>query len=519
MGAEGRAVGAAVPAGVLVARCTAGGAVTVGPGFVGAGAAGAAGAGSRLRGETARWTDRAGAGFAGAAGACGVAGVCAAVEVGVMLVAVGFAGVAGVAGVPSCLRGGTARWTGWTGAVAGAGFAGAAGVCGVAGACVVFAGFAVAVAVAVGFVGVGVDARDAVRGSFGVADCRWGMARCTRRSVTGGAGSAGVAGGVVPPGLSCSYADRWTGGAGTPVAVAVAVTAVVAAVVEGIGVAGGAGGAAGAGSLAVGGVLPSVFLARAVAGADPVGAVGAAGRRAGRRRCSVAGVDRVRGVGGAVVGRAGAGDTRMPRTGAEAAANGWAWRAGMAPGEAAGAADRGLAGAGEVTGVVRGAAARCTGGTTGTTGTADAVDRDGPAADDEVRGAGARCTMGAEGAEGAVGIPGIPGSPGSPGSAARGGVAADCGTGRPGRGEVEGEGEVELGCAGGKLLVRPPPEAASRTVWERRLVMKDGFCQVASRPPNPASATPAAAVAATARWMGGIPGHAAGATGRAGSPP
>lgn len=41
--------------------------------------------------------------------------------------------------------------------------------------------------------------------------------------------------------------------------------------------------------------------------------------------------------------------------------------------------------------------------------------------------------------------------------------------------------------------------------------MKEGFCQVASRPPKPESATPAVPVT-VARWMGGSADQAAGTT-------
>ncbi|WP_255948534.1 hypothetical protein [Streptomyces odontomachi] len=52
-----------------------------------------------------------------------------------------------------------------------------------------------------------------------------------------------------------------------------------------------------------------------------------------------------------------------------------------------------------------------------------------------------------------------------------------------------------------------PPRAASRTVCGT-VPVKDGFCQVASRLPKPASATPEAPPV-TARWMGGIVDQAA----------
>ncbi|WP_404190226.1 hypothetical protein [Streptomyces tauricus] len=47
-----------------------------------------------------------------------------------------------------------------------------------------------------------------------------------------------------------------------------------------------------------------------------------------------------------------------------------------------------------------------------------------------------------------------------------------------------------------------PPGAPSRTAWDRAPV-REGFCQVLSRPPNPESATPVRPRAA--RWIGGSP--------------
>ncbi|MEV1065170.1 hypothetical protein [Streptomyces sp. NPDC050263] len=43
------------------------------------------------------------------------------------------------------------------------------------------------------------------------------------------------------------------------------------------------------------------------------------------------------------------------------------------------------------------------------------------------------------------------------------------------------------------------------------MAVKEGFCQVASRPPKPASATPESPPAAV-RWMGGSDGQAAATT-------
>ncbi|MBW8798021.1 MAG: hypothetical protein JF597_31890 [Streptomyces sp.] len=63
---------------------------------------------------------------------------------------------------------------------------------------------------------------------------------------------------------------------------------------------------------------------------------------------------------------------------------------------------------------------------------------------------------------------------------------------------------------------RPPParralDSPSRTACER-VPMNDGFCQVGSRPPNPASAT--GPPGPSARWIGGSPDQAAATTGR-----
>ncbi|MFJ3913771.1 MULTISPECIES: hypothetical protein [Streptomyces] len=59
------------------------------------------------------------------------------------------------------------------------------------------------------------------------------------------------------------------------------------------------------------------------------------------------------------------------------------------------------------------------------------------------------------------------------------------------------------------------PAAGSRTAGEDALV-NEGSCQVVSRPPNPASATPAGPLPAVRR-SGGRPGQAATATGEAGA--
>ncbi|WP_329525070.1 hypothetical protein [Streptomyces sp. NBC_01462] len=82
--------------------------------------------------------------------------------------------------------------------------------------------------------------------------------------------------------------------------------------------------------------------------------------------------------------------------------------------------------------------------------------------------------------------------------------------------ESEGSSRPEAGSAGVASTPRTrPPGAPSSTAWES-VPVKDGFCQVVSRPPNPESATePRPAVA---RWMGGSEGQAAGRTARAPPP-
>lgn len=165
-------------------------------------------------------------------------------------------------------------------------------------------------------------------------------------------------------------------------------------------------------------------------------------------------------------------------------------RAGKA-GAAGGAT--GSAGRGRTTG---------TAGPTGAAGTGESAGYVGAAARSDGRGAAVPYAQGAEaGAEvGAGARPGVAGAVrrscvGRGGAATRSGSAA-------------GDGVVP------RLLIRPPGPASS-TVWAR-VPMKEGFCQVASRPPNPESATPAGP-ASVARWMGGSDGQAAGTT-RAAAP-
>ncbi|WP_328692949.1 hypothetical protein OHA74_32420 [Streptomyces phaeochromogenes] len=108
----------------------------------------------------------------------------------------------------------------------------------------------------------------------------------------------------------------------------------------------------------------------------------------------------------------------------------------------------------------------------------------GPAGRDAVTGRGARCT-----GTGAVSARTSPGASGS--------------SDRTGRRVCEGGSSPETGLADVvSAFLTSPPGAASRTAWDR-VPVKEGFCQVLSRPPNPESATPVRPTAA--RWIGGNP--------------
>ncbi|MFJ2395300.1 hypothetical protein ACIOTI_21435 [Streptomyces sp. NPDC087843] len=98
------------------------------------------------------------------------------------------------------------------------------------------------------------------------------------------------------------------------------------------------------------------------------------------------------------------------------------------------------------------------------------------------------------------------------GAPTRSAVSAGVATGK----ESEGSSRPEAGSAGVASTPRTsPPGAPSSTACES-VPVKDGFCQVVSRPPNPESATePRPAVA---RWMGGSEGQAAARTTRAPAP-
>ena len=103
----------------------------------------------------------------------------------------------------------------------------------------------------------------------------------------------------------------------------------------------------------------------------------------------------------------------------------------------------------------------------------------GPAGRDAVTGRCARCT-------------GTGSSPGASGS-----------SDRTGRSVCDDGSSPETGLADVvSAFLTSPPGAPSRTAWDR-VPLKEGFCQVLSRPPNPESATPVRPTAA--RWIGGNP--------------
>ncbi|MDQ1028093.1 hypothetical protein QF035_005675 [Streptomyces umbrinus] len=110
----------------------------------------------------------------------------------------------------------------------------------------------------------------------------------------------------------------------------------------------------------------------------------------------------------------------------------------------------------------------------------------GPAGRDAVTGRGARCTGTGTGAASSRTSPGASGS-----------------SDRTGSRVCEGGSSPETGLADVvSAFLTSPPGAASRTAWDR-VPVKEGFCQVLSRPPNPESATPVRPTAA--RWIGGNP--------------
>ena len=110
----------------------------------------------------------------------------------------------------------------------------------------------------------------------------------------------------------------------------------------------------------------------------------------------------------------------------------------------------------------------------------------GPAGRDAVTGRGARCTGTGTGAASSRTPPGVSGS-----------------SDRTGRSVCEGGSSPETGLADVvSAFLTSPPGAPSRTAWDR-VPVKEGFCQVLSRPPKPESATPVRPTAA--RWIGGNP--------------
>lgn len=116
----------------------------------------------------------------------------------------------------------------------------------------------------------------------------------------------------------------------------------------------------------------------------------------------------------------------------------------------------------------------------------------GPAGRDAVTGRGARCTGTGTGTGTGAGAASSRTSPGASDS-----------SDRTGRSVCEGGSSPETGLADVvSAFLTSPPGAPSRTAWDR-VPVKEGFCQVLSRPPNPESATPVRPTAA--RWIGGNP--------------
>ncbi|MFE0387127.1 hypothetical protein ACFW1F_24035 [Streptomyces bungoensis] len=153
------------------------------------------------------------------------------------------------------------------------------------------------------------------------------------------------------------------------------------------------------------------------------------------------------------------------------------------------------------------------GGRGDTTGTVGAAGTGAPAPDRWTDGVPGRAAAGFTGAVGPVapgtrggtsrsGTAGVRCTVGPPGGPANGRAAAP--RSRPGTGRAE---SGRNGVPPSVALDRP-----SSTEWDT-VPMSMGFCHVGSRPPNPASATPAGP-GAMARWIGGSPGQEAATTGR-----
>lgn len=175
-------------------------------------------------------------------------------------------------------------------------------------------------------------------------------------------------------------------------------------------------------------------------------------------------------------------------------------------GEAGGVADRGVdeapaAGRTGADGVTTGSARRCTAGRAGALVSPTGLGR--------VAAGGAGCTRGPAARVAATGRFAY----GTDGAAAASPVSLGGATGSA----REGSSRPEAGSAAVASTPRTsPPGAPSSTACES-VPVNDGFCQVVSRPPNPASATePRPAVA---RWMGGSVGQAAARTPGATTPP
>ncbi|MCQ9186053.1 hypothetical protein KMT30_44895, partial [Streptomyces sp. IBSBF 2953] len=267
-------------------------------------------------------------------------------------------------------------------------------------------------------------------------------------------------------------AVRWAVAVGEPTVVGLESAAVFAAV---------SARGPGAGSSAVAEPPPSALASRpeGCAGTAPADGAADGGRAGSVRRWTGADADLVNGA-GPLGGGGVAGDTRMPRAGGTEAG-----RAACA-GRAATTGTSGRAGA------------------VGTDGRVDALDEDGPGApagpgrSEAGSGTGAGSGPGARiGACAGVGAGAYVWACGD-GSARCSGVA------RGGTVARSGSASAAAGAAR-RLLIRPPGPASS-TAWERT-PMKEGFCQVASRPPKPASATPDGPAAAVRR-MGGRAGQA-----------
>ncbi|MFG2777161.1 hypothetical protein ACGFY7_04775 [Streptomyces prunicolor] len=144
----------------------------------------------------------------------------------------------------------------------------------------------------------------------------------------------------------------------------------------------------------------------------------------------------------------------------------------------------------------------------GTTAATEAVPR-APASTDPLRARGtARCTT----------------APDTPLALARNGTVAGapcCGANaRPGKGSSPAGrprlGTARTGAAGSEEPAIRALRSASSTA-RNPVPVKDGFCHVGRRAPNPASATPVPPTA-EARWIGGNPGQAARATAGAVAP-